>query len=145
MTPTEDLLAAVVDQVWTTMLRAPVTPWPAPWPTGGEGLLAEVRVSGDWQAAVRAWCPVDAAEALARAMLQHAGSTDQPDAEDVEDAVGELVNVVAGSVKGALGGSSRLGLPVVAEAVAPEPDRTSTRLLLQWQDQPLLLTIDPVG
>ena len=140
VTPDELLLGAVVEQVWASMLHQPVLPWTAPWPTGAPGPLASITVDGDWSGTLRLWCTDTAAASMTRALLKLRPGV-EADAEDVEDALGELVNVVAGSLKGALGGTSQLGLPDVAGGTAPDTSTDAVHLTVSWHDDPVLISI----
>jgi chemotaxis protein CheX len=137
------LLSAVVDQVWASMLRQPVLPWTGRLPAGGEGHLASIGVAGDWSCRVQLWCPDAAATSMTRALLRLQPGAGH-DTEDVEDALGEVVNVVAGSLKGALGGSSRLGLPRVGAGLAPVLADADVHLAVSWHDDPVLISLHPV-
>ena len=138
--PDEVLLGAVVEQVWASMLHQPVLPWTAPWPTGTVGPLASITVTGDWSGTLRLWCTDGAATSMTRALLKPAAGV-EADAEDVEDALGEVVNVVAGSLKGALGGASRLGLPHVARGPSPDWSPAGPHLTASWHGDPVLVSI----
>jgi chemotaxis protein CheX len=140
VSPDELLLGAVVEQVWASMLYRPVLPWTAPWPTGTRGPVASITVAGDWSGTLRLWCTDAAAASMTRSLLKLRPGA-EPDAEDVEDALGEVVNVVAGSLKGALGGSSQLGLPQVGSGPAPEPTGDAVHLPVSWHDAPVLISI----
>jgi hypothetical protein len=63
------------------------------------------------------------------------------DDEDIEDALGELANVVGGNVKAVLPGPSVLGLPEVG--VAPEAGRPADtcRVDLLWRGQSLTISV----
>ncbi len=69
--------------------------------------------------------------------------TVDPELDDVEDALGEVVNVVAGSLKGAVGGTSSLGLPSVTEGSTPEFAADAVHLTVSWHDDPVLISILP--
>lgn len=142
VTPDELLLGAVVEQVWSSMLHQPVLPWTAAWPSGSAGPVASITVDGDWTGSLRLWCTERAAASITHALLKLKPGV-EPDAEDVEDALGELVNVVAGSLKGALGGTSQLGLPEVLEGSAPESSAPGVHLTVSWHDDPVLISILP--
>ncbi len=138
--PDEALLSAVVEQVWGSMLHQPVLPWPSPWPRGRAGLLAEVVVTGDCNCTVRLWCADSAAVSMTRVLLNRPDGTD-PETDDVEDAIGEVLNVVTGGLKGALGGASSLGLPRVAASSSSDLAPDLVQLALSWHDDPVLISI----
>ncbi|MCA5895153.1 chemotaxis protein CheX [Isoptericola sp. NEAU-Y5] len=80
------------------------------------------------------------ADRIARALLQMAD--DEPlSGEDVEDALGEVANVVGGNLKGMLPEGSSLTLPVVEldePASAPAADHDE---LLLWRGEPLVISL----
>jgi hypothetical protein len=77
---------------------------------------------------------------IANAMLG-LGPEDELDQPDVHDAVGEVLNVVGGSVKGALVGTWALGLPGVSETTgAPARDES---FVVSWGDAPVYVQIVP--
>ncbi len=140
--PDDALLAAVVEQVWTSMLHEPPLPWPTAWYGGRHGVQAALAVSGDWGGVLRLWCADAAAVSMTRAMLMLA-DCEHPGLDDVEDALGEVLNIVAGSLKGALGGSSSLGLPTVTRCPAPAPTDSHIHQTVSWHDEPVLISIVP--
>jgi len=66
---------------------------------------------------------------------------DELEAEDVDDALGELANVVGGNVKAALPGPSTLGLPQVGEAPGVRNPEDVCRLEVLWRGQPLVVSV----
>jgi chemotaxis protein CheX len=76
-------------------------------------LSAAVPLVGPHRASLVVTCSVDFARALAAAMFDMASTDLSP--EDVNDALGELTNMIGGSVKTLLDGEWRLGLPEVQE------------------------------
>ncbi|MEM1096685.1 MAG: chemotaxis protein CheX [Bacteroidota bacterium] len=103
----------VVDTIWATTIARPVAVHPPPLPAPAEDAASSaVTIAGDWNGVVVFQCPPALARTLAGAMfglpeadVQHA---------DVEDALGELTNMMAGNIKSLLPGTNHLGLPVVA-------------------------------
>lgn len=146
--PDVALLGAVVEQVWSAMLHQPVLTWPETWsdhwPAELPGVGAEIEVAGEWDGTLRLWCAAPAAASMTNTLLRLVPGR-EPDAEDIEDALGEVLNVVAGNVKGALGGASSLGLPVVAPGPAPVLAEDVAHLALFWHGDPVLLSIHSAG
>ncbi len=86
----------------------------APQPGDGAGRVhASIAVSGGWSGRVTLDVSRTGADVLAARMLQ----ADEVSEADVVDAVGELVNVLGGNVKGLLLEESALGLPQVSTTV----------------------------
>ena len=103
----------VVEAVWESLLGV----WPAPGEpvdVGTDWLSAVVAVDGDWRGAVALSCPPRTAQHISRTMLDLAGDDPDPDADDVDDAVREVANVLGGNVKALVPGGLILGLPVLS-------------------------------
>lgn len=132
--PDEALVRAAVDLVWSSMLFATVEPWPTGLDAAlPDGVQAAIELRGDWNGRLVLTCAADVAAEIAGAMV---GTTaGELCVEDVHDALGEIVNVVGGSVKGALGGELSLGLPDVGP-YAGDPTTTGG-FVLGWQGAPL--------
>ena len=67
------------------------------------------QVAGDWQLAVVLYC--SSAVARRAATLMFSADETTLSTEDIHDAMCELINIIAGNVKGILSGSSHLSLP----------------------------------
>lgn len=74
-----------------------------------EPIAACAQISGDWQLAIVLRCSEELAQGFAATLF----SLDQSavTVADTHDAMCELINIVAGNVKGVLNGSSHLSLP----------------------------------
>jgi CheY-specific phosphatase CheX len=72
-------------------------------------IAACAQITGDWQLAVVLYCSANVARNAAAVMFGAEGA--KVSNEDVHDAVCELINIIAGNIKGALSGSSHLSLP----------------------------------
>lgn len=110
----EQEIVQIVESVWTSVLDWPVrraasvsSPLSA-----GEYLTGCVPITGAWTGAVLLHCPADLVKAAA------SGIFGLPSAvvvlELMQDALGELTNIIGGNVKALFGGGCFLGLPVVA-------------------------------
>lgn len=141
--PDEALLVAVVGQVWTSMLYRPVLPWVTSWPRGRAGVQAEIDLTGDCTGTVRLWCADSAAVSMSRSLLSvEDPSEPDPVRDDVDDAIGEVLNVLAGNLKGALAGSSSLSMPRVSQRTSPELVEGHVQLTLSWHDDPVLISVE---
>jgi chemotaxis protein CheX len=143
--PTEEELATFVHDVWTSFIGD--TPEPLPGPAqaaavcGPDMVAAAVSITGSWQGHVVVQVSAAAASALAAAFL---GLEDAAEAEpaDVEDALGELVNMVGGNVKSLVPASSALSLPLVIRGVSSAPDtKTVCSTAVLWRDEPIVVTV----
>ena len=139
--PDQALVHAAIDQVWSSMLYTSAEPWPdglaADFSTG---LQAQIALRGDWNGRLVLTCDVDVAAQIATAMLG-TPTEEELSAVDVHDAVGEVLNVVGGSVKGALGGITALGLPGVHECSAPPPAEDC--FVISWRGAPVYVQVAP--
>jgi chemotaxis protein CheX len=107
----EDEVASIVESVWQTALNAPAHRV-AEIPAGRTRTLTGcVNIIGAWEGQVVLQLPVDMARSAAA--LMRLG--DEPTMEDMQDAAGELSNMVGGNVKALLPQPSRLSLPSVVE------------------------------
>jgi chemotaxis protein CheX len=135
----EDVVRAIVEQVWESLLQAEAVPWFGTDPADRPSVAAEVTLAGDWNGAVRMSCDVATAERLAGTML---GTPDEPlPEEDVHDAVGEIVNVIGGNVKGSLEGTTSLGLPTVDVGTLVPPAAPVSRCVLDWYGAPVTVEV----
>ncbi len=77
-------------------------------------LSAIIRISGGWDSLVQVLTPRKTAIAIASNMF--AMSKDELSEAEIRDAVGEIVNIVGGNLKGIVEGVSSLSLPCVGES-----------------------------
>ncbi|MEV0136031.1 chemotaxis protein CheX [Dactylosporangium sp. NPDC050688] len=105
-------LRGIVWQVWTAYLHCEpeIEPSPEPMPDTAE-VTASIGVAGAWNGLAVLRCGLPAAGQIAGAMLDvdPAGASD----DDCIDALGELVNILAGNAKSLLPKPSHLSLPQV--------------------------------
>ncbi|MCL8027656.1 chemotaxis protein CheX [Nocardioides bruguierae] len=138
-------LQQIADDVWATFLDAGDVPPPgddAGTDAGADpetdAVHSAIAVLGSWEGQVVVECSRTAAERMARQMLM---VTDVTPA-DLDDTVGELVNVVGGNVKSLVPAPSSLGLPVteagrwVAGGAAPV-----CSVHLDWAGHPVTVSV----
>ncbi|MEV4509979.1 chemotaxis protein CheX [Dactylosporangium sp. NPDC049525] len=108
----EDDLRGIVWQVWTAYLHCTpeVEDSAEPMPDTAD-VTASVGVAGAWNGLAVIRCGLPAAGEIAGAMLDIDPANANPD--DCTDALGELVNILAGNVKSLLPKPSHLSLPQV--------------------------------
>lgn len=136
--PSAAELAEIVDQVWSSFLEGEIVPLAEPeldQDYAGR-LVGWVSISGDWTGHLSVVCSEDAACAIATDMFQlDAGEVST---SEIADALGEIANMVGGSVKGMVGASVALSLPQVvldaAALVSPETHRLVT-VQAHWKDE----------
>lgn len=125
-----DAVWQVVAQVWQSVLGVPARRAEHAFSLD-DALTASVGLHGRWNGAVTLTCPPAAATAVARAMLDVAVH-DSLSEQDVEDALGEVANVVGGNVKALLTGADRLGLPRVSTGWVPTRSQPLCRTGVAW-------------
>jgi len=136
----EATVRGIADESWFALIGEDEHLVPVPEPLPAEVVSSWVRVSGPWNGTVVLTVGRGTATELTRALLkQHAPEVLEP--EDVEDALGELANVVGGNVKGVLPAPSLLGLPQVGEAPRPADPADVVRLEVLWRGQPLAISV----
>jgi chemotaxis protein CheX len=106
-------------------------------------LTGTVFISGTWDGLVSLTCsPLAAARAAALMFDAEVESVSQA---DVLDAVGELVNIVGGNLKGMLPSPTGLSLPSVTDGTLHIDTRAGAELLvdvqLSWMDEPVSVAI----
>jgi hypothetical protein len=136
----EATIQGIAEESWLALVGDDELLVPMPGGEPDDALSAWVEIVGPWNGAVVLTCGRSTAEELSRCLLaEHAPPV--LDREDIEDALGELANVVGGNVKAVLPGPSVLGLPEVGAApVAGSPDDTC-RVDLLWRGQSLTITV----
>jgi len=125
-------LEGILWQVWTAYLGTSPTVSVDEDPPGRDAeITASVGVAGAWLGMVVLRGGLGAAAALAAEMLE----LDSVKPDDIQDAAGELMNIVAGNVKSFLPKPSHLALPQVvvgrAEILWPGT-RLLSRVRVHW-------------
>ncbi|MGD9957511.1 MAG: chemotaxis protein CheX [Candidatus Nanopelagicales bacterium] len=131
-------LKSIVDEVWGSLLN--------PTPVDAEHLEVDsdlvagyVEISGGWFGRVSVETTDEGAFALASQMLD-VPVDDLSDA-DLVDAVGELANIVGGSVKSCVEGHSTLSLPAVARAESEGRLNLTMQVVSRWLEHPLRVRV----
>ena len=99
-----------------------------------------VDVVGPWTGSVVLTTGRSTAEELSRALLRDSAPEVLED-EDVEDAFGEIANVVGGNVKAALPGPSALSLPQVGNAPVVRNPADVCRVDMVWRGEPVSISV----
>lgn len=139
-------LEQLLDQIWESLTDTPaVLDFSTPEfsvPDGTPLISAAVHLRGDWDGTVRILCTDAMAERIAGHMLA------QPTAalirDDVNDALGEVANIIGGNVKSLLDGVEKLSLPEVQRFPAPgdvQGDHLHT-CIARWRD--LLIVVQVI-
>ena len=105
------ILQEIVDDVCAGMLGLGIQPLDGVDGLQFDTLTAVVRVSGGWNSLVQVLASRKTARVIASTMF--ATNEDHLTEEDIIDAVGEIVNMIGGNLKGVVEAESRLSLPCV--------------------------------
>lgn len=101
---------------------------------------ARVDIHGEWEGSVELSCSTTVARRVASVMFATPES-ELSDA-DISDAVGELVNVVGGSIKSILPAPTSLSLPKVNdESEWRFGAEIETEVLLSWAGEPIIVRL----
>jgi len=141
--PDPEDVRALTAEVWSTFLGDDVPlVFHGEQPFGVEW-AASVTIKGAWEGMVALELTRTGAQSLTRALLGLDPDADDVDDADLVDAIGELVNMVGGNVKGLVPGPSRLSLPLVAAGrfAHGSGQVEVVRLTGSWGGQPLAITV----
>jgi len=113
----QDEIIQIVQTIWTSILNLPIEVIPpedtASEPLPGRSFTACVQFTGDFEGATLLHC--SSRLALELTSIMFAEKPEQLSIEDLQDALGELTNMIAGNIKPLLPGHSRLSLPSVVD------------------------------
>jgi chemotaxis protein CheX len=109
--PSLDDIISLTRQVSDSVLGMSAEPLPDTSVPQYTEIIASVQISGEWQGAVVVTCAREVAEAITEAMFaMDPGTTSH---EELDDAMGEMANMIGGNIKGLVPGPSQLSLPTV--------------------------------
>ena len=136
----QETVQSIAQEAWSALVSDDEFLVPLPGGLPDDALSSWVEIVGPWTGAVVLTCGRSTAEELSRALLkEHAPPVLEP--EDIEDALGELANVVGGNVKAVLPGPSVLGLPEVGNAPTAGSPADICRVDLLWRGQALTISV----
>jgi chemotaxis protein CheX len=143
---TEELLS-IAEMVWASYLdpagEHPLVVDPVPG-RGVTDVVATVAISGAWDGRVLlSFSPVAARRATAA--LMGVEVTDEVTDDDVTDSVGELANIIGGSVKSLMPQPTVLSLPAVSHGAFPELGGEVCRLTGTWMGEPVSVAVHEVA
>ncbi len=111
MEPSSEVIVALTREVCGTVLDMSLEPIHVDAAPLITEVMASVHVTGDWQGAVVLLCSHAFAEQATEAMFAaEPGTTTQ---RDLDDAIGELANMIGGNIKNRLSVPCKLSLPTV--------------------------------
>lgn len=97
----EDILFNATKEVFETMIFMDVEPCPDCITIQGDSLLGSITFTGDIEGCMAICCDSKCAASVARNMLAM-DDGDEISSEDIRDAMGEIANMVMGSIKARL-------------------------------------------
>ncbi len=113
-TMTIQALQPSVETIWSTMLGIEISPLEEGLYLPSETTMtACVQITGAWLGAVMVECPIEMAQRVASIMFGM--PEDELDPNMLQDAMGEVANMVGGGYKSLLPEPSNLSLPAVTE------------------------------
>lgn len=133
-------LGEIVEQVWESFLGGGLMAAPQGQSSDdfGNRLAAWVAISGEWTGHLMVVTSQVCAQQIAADMFEM--DTDEISTAEIADALGEIANMVGGSVKGMIGVAATLSLPQVvldaAALVSPEA-RQLVCVEAEWKSWPL--------
>jgi chemotaxis protein CheX len=135
----EATIQGIAEEAWSALVGDEEFLIPLPGGLPEDALSSWVDIVGPWTGIVVITTGRSTAEQLSLALLkEHAPPV--LDAEDIEDALGELANVVGGNIKAVLPGPSVLGLPEVGSAPEAGVPADTCRVDLLWRGQSLTIS-----
>lgn len=118
--PNESELREVVEQVWSSFLDDALVPELTVSSADrhhSDRIVAWVSISGEWTGHLLVTTSAVGARAIAAGMFQL--EPNEVDTAEIADALGEIANMIGGTVKGVVGAGAALSLPqVVLDAAA---------------------------
>ena len=108
-------IAEISKSVWSSMLGLEIQEsGPVPVPKAAERyMIGSIQISGGWNGVVTLACPSTLSREVAALMF--GVEIDKATPSEIQDAWGEITNMIGGNIKSLLGGTSQLSLPTVAE------------------------------
>lgn len=141
--PSDQELGEIVEQVWSSFLDGEVVAIPGMEGESEPGqMLASVSIGGDWSGHLIIVASTECAYQIAGSMFQM--GTDELSTTEVADALGEIANMVGGSVKGMVGVAATLSLPQVvldASALVSPDAHKIVSVLAMWNGQPVQVSL----
>jgi chemotaxis protein CheX len=147
MKPIDDAIYEITQNVWESILGQQITRIAGgdllPQVTGRRTLTGCVQLAGAWEGTVFLFCSADLASELASIMFGAQPGT--LGNGDVEDAWGELTNMIAGNLKVLLPRPCQLSLPAVVQGLDYQVVVPGTTLYaqakLECRGEPVVVTL----
>jgi len=117
----EQELAELIQDVWSAVLGVDAESClQADGKTDTDHMCARVAIHGDWEGTLMLACPESVSRLAASIMF--AVEPEEATEQDLFDAMGELINVIAGNARCLYGEATSISLPDVYEGDAFDPD-----------------------
>jgi chemotaxis protein CheX len=147
--PSADELQGIAEMVWASYLdpvgESPLLVGGEPAPGAGPlEVVATVSISGAWDGRVILSFSPTASKHAAAALLGFDGSEEVGDS-DVADAIGELANIIGGSVKSLMPQPTVLSLPSVSHETFPDLGHEVCRVAGTWLGEPVSVAVHEVA
>jgi chemotaxis protein CheX len=136
---TEDVVTEITSTVWRAFLSGSDDIIPLAVVPSDASLTGTVFISGQWNGLVSLTCSSLAATRAASLMFD--ADLEKVSSADVIDAVGELVNIVGGNLKGMLPSPTGLSLPSVTDGELQIGADLLVDVQLSWMDEPVRVAI----
>jgi chemotaxis protein CheX len=136
-------ICRLTETVWSTVVGLEVHQIePESKTKPGDGFVTGcVSIVGDWEGAVAVHCSLRLARQVATVMF----GSDDPQADEVRDALGELTNITGGNIKSLLPGPCELSLPSVIEGrdyhLSMPGSRLLNRVFMECENEPLQVLV----
>ncbi len=145
MTSLNDHLGEVGESIWSQTLGVSLVPCETSVPTSGTAMVqGQIQITGGWQGSLILQCSLKAARRAAESMFDR--HDDSLTRDDICDTVGELTNMLGGTVKAMIAADScYLSLPVVIEGtdynVRSLNTKTIARQSFEEDGEPIVITV----
>jgi chemotaxis protein CheX len=137
-----ETIVEMTQEIWTALLADEGHLRPGGGGTEGGEMSATITIAGEWNGTCCLTCSGPAARHAA--MVMFGMTEDEITDEEVRDAIGELINVVGGNLKGVLPGPTELSLPTVHADMpfeVPGSLELGWEVNFTWMDEPVVVTV----
>ncbi len=107
----------VTTEIWTSILGLDIEYLPEGMKieAGVRSMIGCIQIAGDWEGAVTLFCPETLVRKATSAMFEM--PVEEVGNEEMQDTLGELTNMLAGTIKNMLPENCLISLPSVAEGI----------------------------
>jgi chemotaxis protein CheX len=135
----DDAISEVTHNTWQALLPDLGHLMPGT-PCDGDAVIGFVEITGEFEGSISVACSYIAARRAAAVMFDV--PQDRPHESQIDDAVGELVNVVGGSIKSMLPSPNDLSLPRVSRSTPGDfGSQLVARVDFTWIDEAIAICV----